>query len=332
MKSERKLESGDMDESGPPTLMNRLSSAIKLGVKGGLKTTWFLVKVIVPVTLAVAILGWCGALAVIARFCAPVMGFIGLPGDASLVFISSIFLNIYSAIAVAGSIGLDMRQFTIIAIMCLTAHNLIVETAVMKKTGSSATKMVVIRIVAAILAAKVFSLVLPAGLASLPFSSPSPGAKQDFLAMLAGWGLSTLKLVAKIFVIVMSIMVVQRLLEELKVMDFLSKLFSPVMKFFGLPANSSFLWIVINIVGYAYGAGIVTEQIESGKMKPQEGDLFNHHAGMCHSLLEDTTLFAVLGVSLFWITVPRLVMATALVWLERLRRHYVRRSFRAAIG
>lgn len=321
-----------MDDMERKTLTDRLLSAVKLGAQGAVKTIWFLVKIIVPVTLAVAILGWCGALAAIAKICAPAMGLLGLPGDAALVFISSIFLNIYSAIAVAGSISLDMRGLTILAIMCLTAHNLVVETAVMKKTGSSATKMVVLRISSALVAGFIFNILLPRGLASTPFSTAAPTEKAAFLSMLGAWGLSTLRLTLKIIVIVLAIMVAQRLLEEFRVMDFLSRLFAPLMKFFGLPSGSSFLWIVINIVGYAYGAGIVTEEIESGKMKPQEGDLFNHHAGLCHSLFEDTALFAILGVPLFWITVPRLAMAAAVVWLERLRRHYVRRSFRAAIG
>ena len=81
--------------------------------------------------------------------CPPIMGLVGLPGDAALVFISSVFLNIYSAdrrslLDVPSTCG----SATILAIMCLTAHNLIVETAVMKKTGSSGSKMVFLRIVA----------------------------------------------------------------------------------------------------------------------------------------------------------------------------------------
>ena len=104
------------------------------------------------------------------------------------------------------------------------------------------------------------------------------------------------------------------------------------MRFLGPPAKASFLWIVINVVGYAYGAGIVVAEIESGRMKPQDGDLFNHHAAVCHSLLEDTALFLALGLPLFWLTLPRLAMAAVVVWAERARRHYFRRSFRAGIG
>ncbi|MBL8966245.1 MAG: transporter [Spirochaetaceae bacterium] len=319
-------------EELPTSAPRRALAAAVLGAKSALKTAWFLLKIMVPVTLAVALLGWSGILAKIASLLAPAMGLLGLPGDAALVFISSALLNIYSAIAVAGSLSLDLREATILAVMCLTAHNLLVETAVMKKTGSSATKMVLLRLGSAILAGWIYSLILPRGLSASVFSAGGPAARPEFWPMLAAWALSTARLVAKIGLLVLAIMVVQRILEEFRFMDFLSRLFAPFMKFLGLPERASFLWIVINIVGYAYGAGIVGAEIQSGRMKPQEGDLFNHHASLCHSLLEDTALFAAVGVPIFWTTLPRLAAATAAVWIERGRRHFFRRSFRAGIG
>ena len=162
------------------------------GCKGALRTIWFLLRIIVPITLSVCLLDWFGALSWIARFLTPLMDLVGLPGGASLVFISSVFLNIYSAIAVALTMSLDMRSATILAIMCLTAHNLIVETAVMKKTGSSGTKMVFMRISFAFFAAYAFNLLLPEYLRSVPFSSSAATAmRPDFFGMLAAWGLST---------------------------------------------------------------------------------------------------------------------------------------------
>jgi spore maturation protein SpmB len=305
-----------------------MASAAVLGCRGALQTIWFLLRIVIPVTLVVAFLNWLGALAWIARFMAPLMGLVGLPGEASLVFIVSIFLNIYSAIAIALSMSLDMRAVTILAIMCLTAHNLIVETAVMRKTGSSGTKMVFLRITFALAAAYVFNFLLPPTLRSVPLSSIAATARPGFLSMLAAWSISAAELALKIALIVLGVMVAQRLLEEFRAMDFLSRLFAPVMRFFGLPREASFLWIVINVVGYAYGAGIVEEQIKAGSMKPQEADLFNHHAGICHSLLEDTVLFLAVGAPLFWITVPRFGLALLAVWIERARRRFFRRSFR----
>ncbi len=318
-----------MEENRPKSIRERATSAAILGCKGALRTIWFLLRTIVPITLAVSLLDWLGALAWVARLAAPAMALVGLPGRASLVFILSAFLNIYSAIAVALAMSLDLRSATILAIMCLTAHNLVVETAVMKKTGSSGTKMVALRLAFACAAAYAYNLLLPDFLRFVSFSSvASSSGARDFPGMLAAWGLSTSALAVKIALIVLGVMIAHRLFEEFGAMALLSRLFAPIMRFFGLPREAAFLWIVINVVGYSYGAGIIEEQVKAGDMKPQEADLFNHHAGVCHSLLEDTLLFLAVGAPLFWITLPRLVLALAAVWLERARRRFFRRSFR----
>jgi hypothetical protein len=299
-----------------------------LGCKGAGRALWPLFRVLVPVTFAVAFLDWLGILSWINRFMDPLMSSVGLPGGASVVFVSSIFFNIYSAIAVALSMSLDMRSATILAVMCLTAHNLVVETAVMKRTGSSGAKMVSMRIGFAFAGAFAYNILLPGYLRSVPFSVPFASDRLAFPGMLAAWGLSTAAICVKIALIVLGVSVAQRFLEEFRATDRLSRLFSPIMRFFGLPREASSLWIAINVVGYAYGAAIAERRVKAGSMKPQEADLFNHHAGTCHSIMEGTALFLAFGVPLFWITLPRLLFAFLAVWFERARRRFFRRSFR----
>jgi spore maturation protein SpmB len=311
-----------------PSIKARILNALADGAKKALSTVLFLLKIMVPTSLAVALLGWSGLLGYIASFLAPLMRLIGLPGEAALVFISGALLNIYSAIAVMGTLSLTLKHATILAIMSLTAHNLIVETTVMKSLGSSALKMTLLRIGAAIFAAFIYNLILPARLAGITFSAGVAAEKLAFLPMLVGWAVSTVKLVGKVILYVLAIMEIQSVFREFRIMDFLSRILAPFMKIFGLPADSSFLWIVINIVGYSYGAGIIKSEYETGKLKQKDGDLFNHHASICHSLLEDTLLYAGISIPIFWLVVPRLILATAVVWLERFRRNYLKKSFR----
>ncbi|PKL06386.1 MAG: transporter [Spirochaetae bacterium HGW-Spirochaetae-9] len=310
------------------TLKHRIAEAAAKGGRKSVSTILFLLKIMVPTSLAVALLGWSGLLQVIAKFLSPLMRLIGLPGEAALVFISGAFLNNYSAIAVMGSLSLTVRDATILALMSLTAHNLIAETAVMKSAGSSALKMVLLRVGTAILGAFVLNLLLPRSMAGSVFALGIDTEKLVFLAMLENWAVSTLALVAKIVVYVICIMLLQSLFDEFKVIDLLSRLLAPFMRIFGLPAEASFLWIVVNIVGYSYGAGIIKSEYETGKMKKQDGDLFNHHAAISHSLLEDTILYSGIGLSVFWLMVPRLFFATAIVWLERFRRNHFKKSFK----
>ncbi len=312
-----------------PDTFTRVRSAVTSGLSTGFKTMLFLIRIMVPVSLAVSLLQWTGALAWLARFLAPAMNLLGLSGESALVLVSAILLNNYSAIAVMETLPLTMREVTILAIMALTAHNLIVETAVMKKTSSSAFKMVVLRLGWAVVAGFVFNLILPVDKTVFSSVDASMAARPELVPMLVAWAYSMVRLVLKVILLVLGIMIIQRLMEEFRVMDVLSRPLVPVMRFFGLPDSASFLWIVLNIVGYAYGAAIIMERVKDGKMKPQEADLFNHHAALCHSLFEDTVLYAAIGTPIFWITAPRLLMAFIVVWFERFRRQRFRKSFRA---
>ena len=314
-----------MDET--QTVPSRILSIVRAAVFAGLKTTLFLARIMIPVSLAVALLTWTGILSLIAELLAPIMILLGLPGEAALVLVSSIFLNVYSAIAVIETLSLSLREVTILAIMTVTAHNLFVETAVMKKTGSSAMKMILLRLGWALVLGWTLNFILPA--ADLIGAEFVVGTiKPSFSSMIGTWGLSTLGLMGKILLLVCGVMIIQRLMEEFKVMYFLSRLLSPLMRFFGLNDETSFLWIVVNIAGYAYGAAVIMDRVNNGKMKPRDANLFNHHASLCHSLFEDTALYMAIGVPLFWLTVPRLLAATTVVWFERMRQHRFRRSFR----
>jgi hypothetical protein len=94
----------------------------------------------------------------------------------------------------------------------------------------------------------------------------------------------------------------------------LSKGLRPLMKLFGLPLQSSFMWLVANVVGLAWGSAILIEYVKSGKINKYEANLLNHHVAVSHSLLEDTLLFVAIGVNIFWITLPRFIGAIIVVW------------------
>ncbi len=300
-------------------------------LKRTLDTSWFLLKIMVPVSLFVALLGWSGLLENIALALRPLMKILGLPGEAALVYISGALLNNYSAIAVMSSMNLTLHDAIILAMMCLISHNLIVETAVMKSLGSSAAKMALLRIGVAILAGVALNLVLPPSFSEVKLFASSAVPQSAFWPMLGAWAISTLKLTVRIIVYILVLMLAQTLLEQFNMMEWLSRWLGWLMRIFGLEPSMSFLWIVINIVGYAYGAGIIKAARDEGRMSLQEGDLFNHHAAISHSLLEDTVLYGAISLPVLWLLVPRLVLSLIVVWAERLRRDLFRRSLRAGV-
>lgn len=320
-----------MEQTPQPSrnsIPDRLNIVVKDGLKAGLKSCIFLLKIIVPVSLAVSLLNFSGVLPWLAQFLQPMMGLLGLRGEAALVFVSSILLNNYSAIAVIQTLEFTGREVSIMAVMCLIAHNMIVETAVMKKAGSSVLKMVTLRIGMAITAAFILNLIMPATI-ELAYQTTVAAAETSFLPFLLNWLLDTGLLVLKIVIFVFGLMLLQRALDEFRITHMLSRFFAPLMRVFGLSKDSSLLWIVINTLGYAYGAAVIMDQVQGGGMKKQDADLFNHHAAVSHSLLEDTLLWLAMGVSILWLVPPRLILALVVVWFEKFRRSHFRQSFRA---
>jgi len=220
--------------------------------------------------------------------------------------------------------------------MCLIAHNLIIECTVMKKTGSSASKMLLLRIGVALATGWILNKVLPSDYAPFaPHSAVAAGTGEAIgldwsrlPPLLGAWAMDSGALILKIALIVTALMVAQKILEEFGIMEFLGKAMSPIMRVLGLPSSAGFLWIVANVVGFSYGSAILIERSESGKLTLTEADLFNHHASINHSMLEDTLLFAAIGVPALLSLLPRLIMAIIVVWLEKARRALFRRSFR----
>ncbi len=303
---------------------NRFVSAILQAFKPAIKTSRFLLSVMVPVSFGMFLLDIAGLLTPISNLLTPLMKHLSLPGEAALVFLSSILLNIYSAIAIIQTINLTHRQLIIIAVMCLIAHNLLVECAVMHKTGSSFTKMLLLRITMAIFAAWTLHYILPDSLFSMDKDKMLISSIQEShlttFNYLKEWGIQTILLMLKVIGIVTGIMILQKLLEEYGILTILGKSTASLMKFLGLSKNCGFVWIVANFIGLAYGSVLMIEQVETGKLSLSESDLFNHHVAISHSLLEDTLLFISIGVPLFWAIVPRFIVAVAVVWIEHLRR------------
>ncbi|HRG03906.1 MAG TPA: nucleoside recognition domain-containing protein [Paludibacteraceae bacterium] len=298
------------------TLRRTRTAVISALPKAGRTTVWLL-KIIIPISLAVSILQYTGVIEVIARYLSPVFSVIGLPGEAAIVFITSIMLSLYAPIAIIATLPLDPRDVIILAVMCLIAHNMIVETAVQSKTGSRYITMFLLRIISAFVAAFFLNLLLPQTVETSQIAADAE-VYQSFADMLLAWLISSFWLIVKILLIVTSLMLLQNILKEFKILDVISRTLAPLMSLMGLPRNCSFLWFVAHILGLTYGSAVMIAEVESGELSREDANLLNHHIAVNHSTLEDTLLFAAIGVPLLWMIVPRFVLAIVIVWFVRL--------------
>ncbi|MDR3134166.1 MAG: nucleoside recognition protein [Prevotellaceae bacterium] len=300
-----------------PLTFRRIGAAFRASFTKSVRIAWWMIRLTVAVSLGVEILHYFGIIAWMSESLSPTFRLLGLPGEASLAFLTGYFVNVYGAIAVVETLSLGVRELTILGVMTLCAHNMFVETAVQKKTGSSVVRMVAVRTLGALASGFLAHWLLPGSMgAAAPAVAATAG--QSLQAQAWCWLLSTGSLVLRMFVLIVALSFLQRLLAEFGVIRRLSKILRPVLKVFGLPAKASFLWIVANVLGLAYGAAVMIEEIENGKISTREVDLLNHHVGIAHSNLEDLVLFVACGALCWWLLLIRWFLALLLVWERRI--------------
>jgi len=293
----------------------RLSDPVRNAIKPALKTALWFISVMVPVSFAVTLLQHYGVLSHLAYYLEPVCRLFGLRGEASIVIITASLMNLYSVIAVIQSIPFTGREICIMALMGLLAHNLIVETLVQIKTGSSGIKMVSVRLAAAAAGGLFLNWALPHN-DSISMHGVESG-HLPLIELLENWLMGTIWLTLKITSIIVSLNILQKLLDEFGFLSILARWVAPLMRPMGLSQNAGFLWVIAYVVGLAYGAAILIEHRNENKISAREADYLNYHIGMSHSHIEDTALFLAIGAGLFWIIIPRIVLAIITVWLVK---------------
>jgi len=300
----------------PDSLTNSLKHCLLTAFPRGLKTAWWLIKITVPVSFGVMLLDYFGVLNFIASYTGPIFRLFGLPGVSAIVFITSMFTNIYSVVAILAMLNLPVREGTILATMCLVSHGFLIESAVMKRTGSSVARMLILRLTGSFVVAWMLNMLMPGSMSQT--TTLLQAHEVAFSAVLMHWLASISTTVIKILILVNLLLVFQQIMEEFGWIKAINKPLSPLMKLFGLPESATLSWVVANLIGLAYGSAIMIDQREKGRMSRQDADLLNHHVAVSHSQLEDPLLFLTLGYTIHWLIWPRLLIAIASVWLRRL--------------
>ncbi|MGN1246596.1 MAG: nucleoside recognition domain-containing protein [Muribaculaceae bacterium] len=295
--------------------MNKLKFCCTRALPSTWKSASWLLKLMIPISLTVTLLQHYGVLEWIAGYLHPVFVHLGLPGASAVAFISGASAGTYAGIAAMMSMPLTMRQATILAMMIALCHALPMECAVNRKTGSSFWEMAVLRIVMAFVCAFLLNLVLPEASASYIYLGAP--ADSDIAEVMSTWVLSQVKMSVMVFLIIFVLMFIQRLIEAYSLLRPLSEFFAPLMRVFGLPRQSAYMWLVGNVLGISYGSAVMLELEEKGLIGRDDANDVNFHLIMNHSLLEDTIVFAAAGISAWLMVATRVTFAIVLVWGRR---------------
>ena len=101
--------------------------------------------------------------------------------------------------------------------------------------------------------------------------------------------------VLQIGLIVVPLMVVMQFLEELKVLEKVSRWLEKPVSLIGLSGAAALPLVVGMSLGLAYGAGMIIKYSRDGKLTHREMVLIITFLSLNHSLFEDVLLFVAIG-------------------------------------
>jgi Fe2+ transport system protein B len=292
------------------------------GIKTGLKKGWdgflWIMKIVLPISFFTALLAWSGWLNRLDFLLAPAMDLLSLPTMAALPLIIGMLANIYGALAAMAVLPFTTAQMTLMGIFLLTAHNLIQEGIIQANSGLHPVKATLFRLGAAVATVLLVAPFLRDGQTMAIPVDVATTAAIPFLQMVKEWAWATLELSIKIFLICMSLLTLLEILKAGGWITNIVKLFSPFLKIMGLDKKLGFLWMTAIVFGLAYGGAVIVEETKDGSLSKQDLEMLHLSIGINHSMVEDPALFMSLGLSAFWLYVPRLIMAIVTVRLMRL--------------
>lgn len=288
-----------------------------VGFKEAVKSSLGIFKIMLPVSLLMAILNYFGIVDWLSVIFQPITNLLGLSGKAILPLLSGYLINTYSAIALMISLELPMKEIAILSSMVLLSHTLPLELSIQKKAGGNMGLLFLIRVGSSIITGIVLNIVLPneSVIISSETQAITAVATTSLLVVLKSWVQDNVTTIIKIFVINIVISVVFKCLIKFHVVDKLSSLLKPIMFIFGLGKECAPYWLIANVIGLIYGAGILITANENKDLGKEEIRRLNVSICSMHSIIQETANFLVLGVSILVLIVPRFITAVVSVWV-----------------
>jgi hypothetical protein len=298
--------------SAPETAALPVGRIILPAAKHGFMIFLDLAKIVGPIYLAVALLGYTGAMAVLARAVAPVMHIFGLPGEAAVVLLTGWFLTIYAAAGALGALHLPQTAITAVGLMILLCHAIPVEWAVLHKMGARATRITIIRFLLSLVVGFIYALLYRGHMGNGHVTAITIQHTQAFWPFMLTSLLGCLKLLALVLAIVVPITAGSELARAKDVPGKIARRLSGSLWGKG-PAEGYVMPLLIGLTfGILYGGGAMIAMTRSGLVKPEEARTAGLFLGLCHSLIDDPLLFVLLGGNLWWLYGVRIVLALAL--------------------
>jgi hypothetical protein len=142
---------GARNDYNPISMRALEPSLLKEGLRKALRTSWVLVRVILPTYMAADLLRATPVIPALGQLFGPLMHPLGLPGEAAMALVLGCTVNLYAAVGILASLKLTAGQVAVCGLMLGIAHALVIEAAVLRTIGTRYLTLTLYRLVMAAL-------------------------------------------------------------------------------------------------------------------------------------------------------------------------------------
>ena len=291
---------------------------VKELAKSSLEITYELFIIMIPTLIVVKILDELGFVEILNNFCAPLMFLLGLPEAISLVFTTSMLTSPYAGLIVFSGLPADMpftaAQASVLGLLILFTHSLPIEVIICRKAGVRARAMIFIRLGLGILSCYLLNLFFQVtGYMNYPATILLPSLESS--PDLFSWGLSQLKGLGMIFIIIIALVIILDFLKYIGVERLIEKALKPFLNFLGVGEKASTIAVVGVTLGIGFGAGLLIKEVKTGKLHYKDVFGVLVLVGMLHSIIEDTAVVSLIGSNIIITLFLRAVLTLCIVYI-----------------
>jgi hypothetical protein len=298
--------------------MRKLFLEFKRTIKEASHTMWFLLKIMIPISIIVKLLGTFGVIEIIGNIFSPIMSVMGLPGEFGLVWTTAMITNIYGGLTVFFSFALQntytVAQVTVLGTMILVAHTLPIELRIVQKAGVRLWIMFSLRFFGAFILGWMlhgtYSLFnIHQNPAIVLWTPESPDSS------LITWLILEVRNYLIVFIIIFGLLLLMKLLKELGIIKILNRLLEPALRTLGLSKEAAPIAIIGTALGISYGGALIVDEAKSSRLTKKDTLLSLSMMGLSHSLIEDTLLMITIGAAISGILFGRFVFTLLIIFL-----------------
>ena len=278
--------------------------------------TFTLFKIMIPAIIIVKILVELGIVPYVAWALEPLMSFVGLPKEASIIWAATMLTSNYTGMVLFFQFfenePITVAQTTVLASMMLMAHNMPTECAIARKAGIKVIYAVVLRVGSGFLIGWILHL-LYSKTGMLQDSNQLIWTPSETDDSLYGWLIQQLESLFYIFVMIAGLVFGLKILKLIGVEALLKMLLSPFLKMTGIHKDATSFTLIGMTLGLAFGGGLLINEAKKGVLKKKDIFLSLSLLCLCHSLIEDTILMFLIGADLTSILLFRVVFSFVLM-------------------